>query len=75
MYTKPNHNRIMEAVYDGWSDVDAQRGYSIFDMNNTGILCIEKLDCIYYDTIVQDRQKLTNIVRLLQLVSCQKISS
>lgn len=54
MYVKPDYNRIMEAIYDGWSDVDAQRGYTTFDMENTGILCIQRLDCIYYDTDVTD---------------------
>ena len=47
MYIKPTEEQIQAAMDDGWSREQAERGYDIFDCNGSGLLEINRIDCIY----------------------------
>lgn len=54
MYIKPTEEQIKEAIEEGWSEETATRGYDIFDYDNTGLLQIERIDDIFWDSDVTD---------------------
>ena len=55
MYRKPTLKRKREAIKEwGWDKEIAKRGYDIFDCNGTGLLEINRIDDIYWDTDVTD---------------------
>lgn len=45
MYIKPTEEQIQVALDNEWSREQAERGYDIFEYNNTGLLDIERIDC------------------------------
>ena len=47
MYRKPTKNNIEWAMNEGWSKEDAERGYTHFDFDGTGLLEIERIDACY----------------------------
>lgn len=49
MYTKPTKENIEWAIEDGWDREDAERGYAIFDFDQTGLLEVERIDACYCD--------------------------
>lgn len=61
MYKKPTEEMISNAVDNGWSKEDAERGYAVFDFNRTGLLEIEKIDAVFtgtdYDVTDEDCAK------------------
>lgn len=53
MYIKPTQEMVETAIENGWTKDAAERGYDIFEFNNTGLLEIEKIDCAY-DGVTED---------------------
>lgn len=47
MYKKPTEDMIALAVEYGWSKEEAERGYTIFDFNGTGLLEIEAIGDVF----------------------------
>ena len=47
MYVKPTQEMIEGGMKWGWSKEDAERGYTIFDFNGTGLLEIEAIYDVY----------------------------
>ena len=43
MYKKPTEEQILLAVNDGWSREDAERGYAVFEFENTGMFEISRI--------------------------------
>lgn len=49
MYKKPTINNIRWAIENGWKREDAERGYTYFEFDGTGLLEIERIDSCYSD--------------------------
>ena len=47
MYVKPTEEQIKTGIEDGWTREQCERGYDIFDCDGTGLLEINRIDCIY----------------------------
>ena len=54
MYRRPTEEEIRFAVDCGWSYADAERGYTIFEFDVTGILEVCRIDDVYGDADVYD---------------------
>ena len=51
MYVKPTKEGIERAMEDGWDRESAERGYDIFDFDQTGLLEIERIDACYVENV------------------------
>ena len=49
-YVKPNKKQIENAIESGWSREIAERGYEIFDFNGLGLLNIEAIGDVYFES-------------------------
>jgi hypothetical protein len=49
MYRKPSNEAIAFAMECGWNKEEAERGYTIFDFDNTGMLELDRIDACYFD--------------------------
>lgn len=49
-YVKPNQKQIENAIECGWSMEAAERGYEIFDFDGLGLLEVEAIGDVYFDT-------------------------
>ena len=49
MYIKPNEEMKATGREEGLSGLDVMRGYGIFDFDQTGILEINRYDCMYLE--------------------------
>ena len=47
IYKKPTEEMIQNAIDSGWKREDAERGYTIFDFDGTGLLEIERIEDVY----------------------------
>ena len=54
MYKKPTIRQKKIAREWGWEKEQRERGYDIFDCNGSGLLEINRIDDIYYNTDVSD---------------------
>ena len=54
MYVKPTKEGIEWAMEDGWDREAAERGYDIFDFDNTGLLEVERIDACYAECNCED---------------------
>lgn len=54
MYIKPTKKMVKTGIEYGLTREQAERGYDIFDYDGTGMLEIERIDDIFYNTEVTD---------------------
>ena len=54
MYVKPTKEGIERAMKDGWNRKSAERGYDIFDFDQTGLLEVERIDACYAECNYED---------------------
>lgn len=47
MYRKPTDEGVMFAMDYGWSKEEAERGYTIFEFENLGLLELDRIDVCY----------------------------
>lgn len=60
MYKKPTEEMILNAIENGWSREEAERGYAIFDFDQTGLLQIEKIDSVFSGTGIEEYDNITD---------------
>lgn len=49
-YIKPTEEMIQAGIEWGWSREEAERGYTVFDFDQTGLLEINRIDCVFIGT-------------------------
>ena len=70
MYIKPNEEMKAAGREEGLSGLDVMRGYGIFDFGQTGILEINRYDCMYVGTGIDEHDEVTDEDCAVQAQKC-----
>ena len=70
MYIKPNEEMKAAGREEGLSGLDVMRGYGIFDFDQTGILEINRYECMYGGTGVEEYDNVTDEDCAIQAQKC-----
>lgn len=60
MYVQPNEEMKRVGREHGYTDLEVERGYGIFEFNQTGILIINRFDCMYVGTGIDKYDDVTD---------------
>ncbi len=70
MYIKPNEEMKKVGIEEGLSGLDVMRGYGIFDFDQTGLLEINRYDCMYVGTGIDEYDDVTDEDCAIQAEKC-----
>ena len=60
MYIEPNEEMILFGMDWGLSEEEAERGYDVFDFDQTGLLEINRWDCVFCGTGIDKYDDVTD---------------
>ena len=70
MYIKPNEEMKAAGREEGLSELDVMQGYGVFNFDQTGILEINRYDCMYVGTGVEEYDNVTDEDCAVQAQKC-----